>query len=391
VYSDLDTLTRLLDKAERWWLRNELISPVLLKYVPQGSTLHASGGTTLQAIVLGRAGTNELNGVDLPSNLNDAGMIFEIRGVKVLCLRRGAWTGLTETPSASAAVTNPGVMTKAFASTHTINSPVEIVVNGFDKTATPTISAGFLVVGSNVDDIQFSDQGGSIVAGFTNVPDAANLAKFGSVLRYTPTSTAATTSGTSAITTAMSGTIALYAALRNNSGTTSFLLRGNITGNSGTSSTPYQLIDTSTLNPRIVYLGMVNGTGLKDVSWTAIASAAAGTLDMDYILCVNLRNETVAVVAHDSVAVSLISAGAVTLNFKFNPIADQNPSVYASGTNNNAYIPYRGPLPLLSVGINIYALWMATNSNFWCFTNNVGAAVTNTITVTRYRSYLSPQ
>src|SRR5437868_4467312 len=39
VYGNLDTLARLLDKAERWWLRNEPISPVVLKYAPQGSTI----------------------------------------------------------------------------------------------------------------------------------------------------------------------------------------------------------------------------------------------------------------------------------------------------------------------------------------------------------------
>lgn len=389
-YQDLDTLARLLDKAERWWLRNEPIAPVLLKYVPQGSTIHATAGPTLTAIVLGRVGSDELNGVSLPQSLNDAGMIFEIRGIKVLCMRRGYWTGTTDTTATSGAATNPSVQTRAWAATHPINSPFDLTIGGFDKTATPTIKGGFLAIGSNVADIQFNQ--GSLVAGYTSVADAANLAKFGTVVRYTPTGTTAVRSGSGTLSGGvMNGPVAMIAAVRNNSLTTTFQIRGNMTGQSGETSTPYQLVDTSTTNPRLILLGTCNGVNLNNASFTVQASAASGTFDINYVLCVNLRDETCTILATDDINVSLISSGAVTLNFKFNPTVDQNPSVYASGTTDTAYVVYRGPLPLLTTGLNVYACWLATNSNFWVFTNNVGAAVTTTITATRYRSYLSPQ
>jgi hypothetical protein len=388
AWQNLDTLIRLLDKAERWWLRNENISPVVLKYAPQGSTIH-SNATPMQAVVLGRVGSDELNGVDLPSNVNDAGFIFQIHDVRVLCLRRGGWTGLSETPATSASSANPSVLTRAFASTHPINSPVDITIGGFDRTATPTIKGGYLCIGSNVNDIQFGTP--SLVTGYTSVADSANLAKFGFVVRYTPTTTNPVLSGSGVLGAAVSGTIALYAAVRNNSLTTSFQISGVMNGQSGSSQTPYQLVDTSSQNPRLIYLGEVVGTSMNNVLVQVAASTASGTLDINYLLCVNLRDETVAVIAHDDVAVSLISSGAVSLNFKFNPLTDQQPTAFASGTNNNTGVPYRGPLPLLAVGLNIYALWTATNSNFWVFTNVSNTAVAITLAVTRYRSFLSPQ
>lgn len=387
VYSNLDTLVRLLDKAERWWLRNELISPVILKYVPQGSTIH-SIATPMQAIVLGRAGSDELNGVGLPQNANDAGMIFEIRGVKVLCLRRGAWTGTTDTPTATASAANPTVHTKAFAATHPINSPMDLTIAGFDRTATPIIKGGYLCVGSNVNDIQFNQ--GSLVAGYTSVADAANLAKFGTIVRYTPTVTTPVASGSGALT-AISGQVAVIAVVRNNSATTSFQMRADLYGQGGNISTPYVTIDTSSLLPRMILLGTVNGTTLSSVGFTVQASAASGTLDINYLLVVNLRDETCAIIATDDVNVSLISSGAVTLNFAFNPNSDQNPRVFANGTGGNAAVVYRGAMPLLATGLNMYALWTATNSNYWVFTNVSNAALPITMLPVRYRSYLSPQ
>lgn len=389
AWQNLDTLTRLLDKAERWWLRNESISPVLLKYVPQGSTIH-SNGTPLQAIVLGRVGDDELNGVDLPDNVNDAGFIFQIFDVRVLCMRRGAWTGLTETPATSSSLANPAVLTRAFASTHPINSPVDVTIGGFDKTATPTIKAGFLMVGSNINDIQFAQP--TLVTGYTSVADSANLAKFGFIVRYTPTVTTAVLSGNTFISgSAMSGTVGLYATVRNNSATTTFQIAGIMTGPFGSAQTAYQTIDTSTTNPRVIFLGEVSGIGFTGMQVSCIASAASGTLDINYVLCVNLRDETVAVIAHESVDVSAISLNAVTLSFKFNPITDQGPTAYVSGTIANAAVTYHGPLPLIATGINIYAIWVATNNNYWVFTNVSNTAVALTLSVTRYRSYLSPQ
>jgi len=390
AYANLDTLTRLLDKAERWWLRGESISPVLLKYAPQGSTIHDSVTTPMRAVVLGRSGTYELNGVGLPEDVSDAGMLFEIYGVKILCLRRGAWTGANDTTGASAAAANPTVMTRAFSVTHPIPSPVDITIGGFNGTTTPTIQPGFLVVGSQVTDIQILEAEAGASGAFTSVADPAANARGGNVLRYTPAGTTAVTSAALSLT-LVGGQCAVIAALRNNHATTSYIVQANLSGFGLTTSTPPYLVDNSTFNPRLVLLGVTGSNAANAVTITATASAAAGTLDIDYIIVVNLRDETVAILAHDAVSLAGVGAGGASLAFDFNPLSDQNPRVFVSGSSGNVPLTYRGPMPLLTSGINLYCLWTATNVTSWRFTTTAPAVLSVTLNATRYRSYLSPQ
>lgn len=390
TYGNLDTLVRLLDKAERWWLRNEPIPPVLLKYAPQGSTIHDHVTTPMQAIVLGRAGASELNGVSLPENVNDAGMLFEIYGVRVMCLRRGAWTGKNDTTGASATAANPTVMTRAFVATHPVNSPVDITIAGFNGTTTPTIQAGYLVVGSVSTDIQIVEAEAGASGVFTSVADAANNARGGSVLRFTPAGITPVTSGPLTLS-LIGGQCAIIAAVRNNSATTTFLLQANCSGFGYVTQTPPVLIDTSTTQPRLVLLGITGSNAANAVTLTATASAASGTLDIDYIIVVNLRDETVSILAHDAVSLAGVGAGAASLAFDFNPLLDQNPRVFVSGSSGNVPLVYRGPVPLLTTGINLYALWTATNGASWRFTTTAPAVLSVSLNATRYRSYVSPQ
>jgi len=390
AYANLDTLTRLLDKAERWWLRGENISPVLLKYAPQGSTIHDSVTTPMRAIVLGRVGDSELNGVGLPDDVSDAGMLFEIYGVKILCLRRGAWTGQNDTTGASATAANPTVMARAFSATHPIVSPVDITIAGFNGTTTPTIQAGYLVVGSQVNDIQILEAEAGATGVFTSVADAAGNARGGSVLRFTPAGVTAVTSAALSLT-LIGGQCAVIAAVRNNSATTSFLLQANMSGFGLVTSTPPYLIDTSTTAPRLVLLGIAGSNAANAVTLQATASAASGTLDIDYIIVVNLRDETVAILAHDAVSLSGVGAGAASLAFDFNPLSDQSPRVFVSGSSGNVPLTYRGPMPLLTSGINLYALWTAPNGASWRFTTTAPAVLSVSLNATRYRSFLSPQ
>lgn len=393
-YANLDTLSRLLDKAERWWLRNEPIAPVLLKYAPQGSTIH-SIAAPMKAIVLGRVGAAELNGVALPKDYDDAGIQFEINGVEVACLRRGAWTGATDATSASAAAANPTVMTRAFSATHPTSSPMSISIGGFQQATTPTIQAGYLCVGSQASDIQILEaEAAAGGVGWASQADAAGNARGGNVLRRTPSDTGLATTGAGTVLslTTISGMVAVIAAVRNNSTTTTFLLQAILNGlSTAYEQTPQYLIDCSTLLPRLVMLGTVNGVGLENLRLTVQASAASGTLDIDYLIVVNLRDETCAIVAHDAIAMTNMGAGAATLDVLYNPTVNQNPTLQA--TRGSGLIPgvWRGPLPFQTTGINVYALWTATNGASWRFTTTAPAVLSVTLQATRYASFLSPQ
>jgi hypothetical protein len=215
---------------------------------------------------------------------------------------------------------------------------------------------------------------------------------FGNVLRYTPTDTLPSSSGSIGLAggAVIGGPCAIIAAVRNN-GASTYQLHMNLIGVSGTVSTPDVLIDASTANPRLVYLGTVSGVGLTSISTTATASAASGSLDINYAYVVNLRDETVNVIAHDDISVSAISAGAVQIQAQFIPYSSQYPTLRAIGSVSSPSMTYRGALPFMTVGTNVYAVWIATNANFWVFTNNVNARLNITLNVTRYRSYLTPQ
>lgn len=395
-YSRLLTLARLLDKAERWWRRGERIAPVILKYAPQGSTIH-SNSSPMQAIVLGRVSDDPVSGVALPADANDAGMLFEIRGVRIACLRRGAWTGASNAPAASAAGGNPTVQTIAFSASHPTRSVARVELLGFDVSATPTISAGYVLCGSNVNDIQLLAAQGMTATGFTAVSDAANLPPLGggNVLRYTPSGTALATSG--AVTfTSMSDRIAVYAALRNNSASTTWQIQVNFTGLGVPVSTPLAFIDTSTLNPRIVPLGLISTLGSESLTLSIAASAASGTLDIDYIALVNLRDETVNVLSYDAVALAPLSSGAAQITFDFNPAGNtpatiQGPSALVNGAGASLAMTYRGSLPFITINQNIYVSWLATNGQYWRFTNTSNAALTVQLQCLRYNAFLTPQ
>lgn len=392
-WQDLDTLVRLLDKAERWWLRGEPISPVILKYVAQGSTIHSSAGTVMQAIVLGRVGTDELNGVDLPQTTNNF-MGKVIQGVRVLCMRRGGWTGANDTVTAGASGQATAI-TITYASTHPVASPVSVQFLGFGTTTTPTIQPGFAMIGSLSSDIQVFEAETGTATAYTSVADAANNARGGSVLRYTPTGTTAANTGGYTIASSISGTIAIYAAVRNNSGTTTFQIAANVYGLGSLSSTPTQTIDTSSTQPRLLYLGSAVVTSAVSMNFTVTASAASGTFDIDYFVLVNLRDETVAVVSWDQLVLATYIGGTVTLemDFNFNPLADQAPQASMRNSAGTVSVPltYHGPLPFLTKGGNIYALWASTNGAKWQFTNVTPAVLTPTPQVTRYKCFLSPQ
>ena len=389
-WSRLDTLARLLDKAERWWLRNEPISPVLLKYVPQGST-QFSNASPLIAIVLGRVGDDQLNGVDLPSSVNDAGMLFEIYGVQIKCLRRGAWYGAPQESASSGSAANPSVMTVTLPSTHTINSVTDISISGFDKTTTPTIQSGYLIVNSNSIGIQIVEAEGAASGTFTSVADAANNARGGNVLRFTPGVTTPVTSGTITGLSAIGGTIAILAAVRNN-GATTYQVQANMSGLGTVAvSTPLTLIDASTANPRLVLLGTLVGQQLTKISFTITASAAASTMDIDYVIICMMVDENCAIVAHDQVALTNLGAGAATLDAVFNPSTAQNPALQASGVGGSIPATYRGPLPFTSISNKVYVVWTATNGASWRFTTTAPAVLSVAATAARYKQYLTPQ
>jgi hypothetical protein len=416
-YQNLDTLVRLLDKAERWWLRNENISPVKLLYAPQGSTIH-SNATPLQAIVLGRVGTEDLSGVALPADANDAGMLFEIRDVRVRVLRRGQWIGAIETASAPA-VLNPATLSITMPSTAPMLSPIQIDFTGFTTlagTGNIEIPSGFVFIGPNssISLLQGEAAATSSLAASTtqsNVADAAARASGGSVKRLNSSLAVAGPENTFTWTLpaafAFSTQIGIFLTYRNNSAT-SWNLRataweGVASGNEV--STPTISLPAVATDPTALFLGIVNNVRGFDTVLIGLAPTAIsglGTIDIDTLVVIDLSTPAMAVLALQANQLALGASFAsksakVTIDNSPYLLRDPSLSVPIVATALTLPITYSGDPALIASGLVIQAMWYATHlwngaTPYWT-TQNVGGTAILSIgaTITRRLGYVSPQ
>jgi hypothetical protein len=413
-WSRLDTLARLLDKAERWWLKNENISPVILKYAPQGSTIH-SNATPMQAIVLGRVGTDELNGVDLPSNVNDAGMLFEIYGVKVACMRRGAWGGASESASAGA-VANPAVLSVTMPSSPTLQGSLKVDFTGFTTAAATgniEIPSGYVFLGPNNSmsllEGEAATAGGSFGT-FASVADAAARASGGSVGRVTST---AGTPGTEMNLTwtlpaafATATRVAIFCAYRANNAN-GWTLTANADVGVRFTTTPQIAIPAAVSPyPQTLYLGEMNspyGFTRLMLNVASATSAAGNTIDFDTLVVLDMSANQTFVVAQSGITQFALGASFASKNTQltvtYDPLTLRSPLVNAPILTTALTVPlsYSGDAAWVQSGGTIQVMWYATHlwngaTPYWTTQNVTGAAKLSIgCTITRRLSYLSPQ
>lgn len=416
-YANLDTLARLLDKAERWWLRGETISPVLLKYAPQGSTI-ASTAAPLVAIVLGRAGGDEKSGIGLPQDISEAGMLYEIYGVKVSLLRRGPWIGASETASATA-VANPAILTITMPSTALIPSPIEIDFTGFATQASNgyiNMPTGFVLIGPNnafallQGESPTATGGKAGLATYTSTADSTARASGGSVGRLDHAAVAIGTQsyiGWALPAAFLNSTrIGIYLTYRNNSAT-SWTIRAEAVRVADMHaaiidrpSTPITQIPAAIGNPTAIYLGAVagrHGFDKVDLAFVRTGGSGTATLDIDTIVAVDLSTGaayTLAFQGMDGFLGTALAAKTVVFAINFNPAVTRDPeaSVALLTTGFQAALTATGDLAFCANGLIVQAIWYATNSTFWTTQNDAfGATLSIGATVIRRLAFLSPQ
>lgn len=414
-YANLETLTRLLDKASRWWLKNESISPVLLKYAPQGSTI-SSTATPLVATVLGRVGDEPLNGTALPKDMGEAGILFEIDGVTITFARQGVWTLGNESASVAAAA-NPAVLSVTMPSTPKTLSPEMLQLTGFTTAAATgaiDVPSGYVITGTNLDLQQAeSPFSSSLAAGatYTSTADAAARASGGNVGRLAHAAAALNIESVLNFIPALSGTptlVAVYCTYRNNTNS-AWTIRasggyGILTAASITQAfAPTVVIPGSATNPTVLYLGtLANRNGISFISLNIAVTAIVGaaTLDFDTIVFVDLSTNEASVIAVNGARATLgaaVASQAVTLTVNNDP-AVQSPDVRLSLAGGNV-VPqsYSGPATLNSKGATAKAIWYATHlyggvTPYWTTQNVGGSAILNIgATVSRKPGYVTPQ
>lgn len=401
AYANLALLNRLLDEAERWTANDSNAGVVTFRYSPQGSTT-SSTAAFLRAVILGRApGDTSRAPVELPPDFNETGMTRFTLAVRLRFWRRGRWLlpDATETTGTSVTVGNTSVINPV-GSLSTV-SPLNVAITGFDPATMPTISGGFLAMASRdslstMEPLISQPMSTATAAGYTAFNDSGNRPIGGTnVLRYTPTGTAAATSGTiSPFSITESAPTAVLAVVRNNSATRTFQIRANLTGRGITVSTPYAVVDTSSQQPRIIRLGIVKHPAeWGSLSITCLVDSTTGspTLDIDYLVLLSIRDETCRLIEHSSASISGFTSP-IRLRV-INSELIRLPQMYVQDSSvsvNLAYLTYYDAIDAQTRDNQIYVQWHATRAQYWRFTNNAGTVLTYQAIAQRTPAYLGP-
>ena len=380
--ANLAKLSQLLDQAERW-ARGEPVAAVLLACQPQGSTLAAA----LSCVILGRAGESALS---TPAAFNDLLMCYEIPDVQLSFRRRGLWLEAAEVLSATSAVTNPGVATATFASAAVVASPAKVALTF----PTDTNVTQYLILWANhASRIVFTEAEGMAGLQFTEVSDTTKIARGGKVLRYTPTDLLSTSAGWVALTTLTTcRRVAVYAAVRNNSGSATWNVRARLT--SGTSNPTYYgpsiLIDASSTDPRIVFLGIITmPTYPAYINVYVQASTIAGspTLDIDYFVALDITDEMAGAL---SASLSGSGSAGTVITIDSAPLTSQTPTVEKTVAAGGARMSYIGDAFLVVNGTYLATAYLATEGTYWC-SYTTATADTFTLTASRWKARTMPE
>ncbi len=172
-------------------------------------------------------------------------------------------------------------------------SELVLSVSGLAPNVAANGGTAYLVLGTSTGVRQFG-VGAATATGWSAVNDAANNAVNTNVLRYTPTGTAESQSGTVPTSPNLGGGVwAIYFSARNNSATTSFLVRFRVVspGTVYVFNSPLVPIPANATQPQYYFGGIVSArANLNGFAILATASAASGSLDFDNVVFVNLQD-----------------------------------------------------------------------------------------------------
>jgi hypothetical protein len=397
----VNTISALLNYARRW-KRGERVSAIRLKCQPQGSVLSAP----LEAVITGSPGGP---GIIHPATWNDELMIAEISDVQTSFTRRGAWIGVVDTVSGSAAA-NPNKTTLTLPS-HITESPLrlEVALTASGGTISTTSvnqwliythSPGFLglidtatLYGGDVSGI-----GGSGTT--TTINDGANTAYNNTILRMTVDSGSFWTVKYlhPNVSLALPGAaIEVFAVVRN--GATDFSVRCCLYDSVYQRQFPwgpYRTVANKGSNPYIVSLGVVTSTAeaIYDQVWIQATQQAGSSkaLDINYLVTMPVEDVISGCVAilPGNANYAFSAGGTPSLVVDHQVLTKPEPFVGIS-TSRSAALDYTGNAFLTTVGTTLQVIRVATNSTAWRHVSSTGAVVSDTITAKRSRAYLSPQ
>jgi hypothetical protein len=375
-------LIRMLDQAQRH-ANGEGVAAVRLQYLPHNTGL---GATPLEALVLGPE-----PGWRLPPEVNDFSNT-EIGGLHVRLRRLAPWLHTTQSVN-SAAATNGDIATIALTARDVVGPTLVSFTNfrigtnhGRAFVAVADEDQRLAVLNPETD---MPDAGA-----WTSVADAGKVPRNTNVLRYTPAGTTESLSEEGIINTLLlsdARLLGVYANVRNNSATTSFLLRAQIIENLYTVYTPQVAIPANATNPKWYPLGLVRTTTEPTgARLAATASAASGSLDIDSLVFVDFTTGRAFVIelnTRDGSSASL----SVSLTLDHAMLTEPAPLVYIS---SNYGWPRSSDVAIFTRGSAIRCLLMGVGGSGAAdrWRQETGAAaITNVWTATRHTAYLAPE
>lgn len=295
AYANINAVNSLLDQARRWRY-GEPVDAVLLRVQAQDSS------TPLDVALLGRPPGGD-NPTSIPPTWDESIGRYIFRDVELSFLRHGQWLNPTTESGTSTAAANPTVQSITIASAVTRSSPVKLACE-FRLAGVPDqgyLEKGVILTAGATNRMQiYEAESGSFGANLASVADVANEARGGAVARYSP-GALSTTLGIliSPAFDPSARRIAFWAAIRNNSATTTWTIRVRAS-DQVPAITPIYAVDASTTSPRIAFLGIVTipddivsgVVGLTSFQLLLTASVASGTLDIDYVVAQAIDDET---------------------------------------------------------------------------------------------------
>ena len=250
--SKLQDIINGLDYARRWW-NGDNVSAVTLQWKPNGAT-----GDTMQAVVKGVG-----PGADFANLQPQFDLVLDsfVILVNIPVWREGGWTGNSDLASAGSAAEMASIITCTFSPAldlpapttcqFTTNATIQTEDDGYiliNDSQSPNVA--FVIV--EAEDIDGTNANYSTVA-------ATGDASGDNISRYTPPGT----SEQSIEDTGLSWDVkrvAVFCVLRNNSSTVSFQVRASISGGGAAKTyyTRYKVVDTSSTDPRVFFIGTIN-------------------------------------------------------------------------------------------------------------------------------------
>ena len=150
MYANVLALTQLLDQGARWANGDLTQTPVLIQYIPGGSS--KSTANPYEAAILGPDGDSPM--LQLPATWAQSSATRFVLNATLRFVRRGLW--LNETDTASSASTSSGTVWSATLPAHNTPSPCKIVwtMPAPSATGSPLLSSHMLITSSTAADIQ---------------------------------------------------------------------------------------------------------------------------------------------------------------------------------------------------------------------------------------------